>query len=68
MQSLAAVNQPYAIFFCLSVNSVDLPFGDQIVHVTLVPNPSHLEASCNLQLSVWITIFPLMQPNGSNKF
>jgi probable 2-oxoglutarate dehydrogenase E1 component DHKTD1 len=32
------------------VNSVDLPFGDQTVHVTLVPNPSHLEAVCPVAL------------------
>jgi probable 2-oxoglutarate dehydrogenase E1 component DHKTD1 len=47
------------------VNSVDLPFGDQTVHVTLVPNPSHLEASC---LFAIVCSFSLMQPiYSSNK-
>ena len=38
------------VFVLISDTSVDLPYGDRKIHVSLIPNPSHLEVISTFQL------------------
>lgn len=46
------VNLPFASFyhFFVLAASVDLKYPDGLVHVTMIPNPSHLEVHMKIYL------------------